>query len=352
MPKSNSNSEDRNSVDRCDQKLKTLCVLQILMDYTDEDHAISRVELTDYLEKEYGIVAERKGIYRDMDAVLNYLDSPRMRSMGFQLETRRDGNITMYYLKKRMFTTGELKVLVDAVRSSKFTEEKQADLLTKKIRSLGSTYEAKQLKSNIKPLGRVTQNPSVMRTLDVINLAMDEGTKMQCRYNAYNREKKLVPVHDGKLYLLSPWDLYYDNGRYYLIAYDEGDEKIKHFRVDKISSARKMGEERIGDEKFAEINTPDYASRMINMFGGEDVKVHLLCENRMANVIVDQYGSDVRIYSQGADHFEAIVDVYTSEQFYGWIIGLGGAVTITAPQKCVDDMKKITARLMKAYGVE
>lgn len=338
------------STERCDQKLKTLCVLQILMDYTDEEHAISRVELTERLEKEYNILAERKGIYRDMDAILNYLGSSRMRSAGYELETRREGNVTMYYLKKRMFTTGELKLLVDAIRSSKFTEEKQADALTKKIRSLGSTFEAKQLKSNIKPLGRVSQNPSVMRTLDVINMAMDEGTKVQCRYNAYNREKKLMPVHDGKLYILSPWDLYYDNGRYYLIAYDEGDDKIKHFRVDKISSARKMSDERVGVDKFEEINTPDYASRMINMFGGEQSSVHLLCENRMANVIVDQYGTDVRIYSQGEDHFEAIVDVYTSEQFYGWIIGLGGAVTITAPKKCVDDMKKITERLLKTYG--
>lgn len=335
------------STDRADQKLKTMLVMQILMDETDKDHAIERVGITEKLENNYGIHAERKGIYRDLETVDEYLH--RTPSSGIRLESWREANQVMYAIRERLFSVTEMKLLIDAINSSRFISKKKARDLSDKVRTLASRYQREQLKSSLQPLSRMETDNRTTGTLNVINMAMDQGREIDCQYCEWNTKGELVPRHKGQVYHLSPWQLYYDDGKYYLIAFDSEEEKIKYFRVDKIIKARLSARERKGKDVFKKENVSSYESKLFNMFGGKDARVHMLCRNYLANVIVDQFGKDVILSKVDEEHFEAVAVVTTSPQFYGWVIGLGDGMTITAPKECVDKLKEISDWMQQKY---
>lgn len=68
------------------------------------------------------------------------------------------------------------------------------------------------------------------------------------------------------------------------------------------------------------------------MFGGEEERVTLRCTNDMANVIIDQFGCETKLIKVDDEHLEAKVDVVASNQFFGWIVGIGGGVKVASPK--------------------
>ena len=97
------------------QKLRVLYVMRILLRYSDEEHPISQAEISERLNA-YGIQADRKSIYDDIK-VLN--------EFGMEIENRRS-KPAGFYVAERTFELPELKLLVDAVQSSKFITAKKS----------------------------------------------------------------------------------------------------------------------------------------------------------------------------------------------------------------------------------
>jgi predicted DNA-binding transcriptional regulator YafY len=154
--------------------------------------------------------------------------------------------------------------------------------------------------------------------------------------------------HDGAFYDVSPWALCWDDEKYYLIGYDNDAEKIKYFRVDKMTDTSVVNEPRKGKKEFSKIDISDYTNRLFGMFAGDEETVTLYCKNEMANVIIDRFGKKVPIVKVDEEHFTVAVKVSVSQMFLGWVMALDG-VKIISPDSVVEKMKERISKLYDEY---
>ena len=222
-------------------------------------------------------------------------------------------------------------MLVDSVQAARFLSVKKSNRLIKKLAALSSRGEAVLLRRQLYVADRnKSDNESIFYNIDAIHGAIAEDREITFVYWQYDLTKKRVPCKSGARYCVSPFALVWDDEFYYLIAYDAADARIKHYRVDKMSAIRVSDSARKGTEAFAALDMTQYTSRNFSMFAGEDADVVLDCDRDMIGVIVDRFGTDVSIHAQ-EDRFRAFVKVAVSEQFFGWVAALGGAVRIAGP---------------------
>ena len=206
------------------QKIKILYLMNILLENTDDLHGLTLDEITEKLSA-YGIDAERKTLYDDFEV---------LRTFGMDIDKRKESKLVRYYVLSRNFELSELKLLVDAVQSSKFITRKKSLELIKKLEQFSSVYQAQQLNRQVYVANRIkTMNESIYYTVDEIHEAISANKKISFQYFRWNEKKEKVLSHDGKIYSVSPFALTWDDENYYMIAYDSEVEKIKHFRVDK-----------------------------------------------------------------------------------------------------------------------
>lgn len=324
---------------RSNQKLKIMYLMKILMEYTDEEHDITLVEIAQKL-KAYGITAERKSLYSDIE---------NLRTYGMDIEGSQYDRTYHYKVVNRQFELAELKLLVDSVQSAKFITEKKSRELIEKIEGYSSKFEAEKLNRQVNVAGRVkTQNTRVYYSVDAIHEAISDNKQIEFQYFVWNANKEMELKHDGAYYSISPWALCWDDEKYYLVGYDNKEEKIKHFRVDKMTNTAVVNESRKGKREFSKINMSEYSNRLFGMFDGDIQSVRLLCENYAANIIIDRFGHDVPFVKVDDSHFETVVKVSVTPLFFGWIMAIPG-VKIISPESAVNAMKEEILRLQKLY---
>lgn len=322
------------------QRLKLLYLLDILNTYTDDEHALSMSEIVEKLSA-CGVNAERKALYTDIEELRNY---------GADIIGEKDGQSFSYRIGNRKFELAELKLLVDAVQSSKFITSKKSKELIKKLEGETSKYHATTLSHQVFVAGRVkTMNESIYYNVDLIHTAIAENVKVRFRYFMWNENKKQVYRRDGAFYSVSPWGLTWDDENYYLIGYDDEYESIRYYRVDKMKKIAVTNEPREGKEHFKSLDMALYSKKRFGMWDGEETEVELLCENYMAGVIIDRFGKNTPFLKQDDEHFIAKVPVAVSIQFLGWIMSLGDGVKIVGPDFVVEQMKDEIERLNEMY---
>lgn len=321
------------------QKLKMIYLMDKFIKDTDENHGITIDDMIEYLAG-YDIKAERKSLYDDIDCLNNY---------GMDIIKEKKGRETYYKLVSREFELAELKLLVDAVQSSKFMTVNKTRQLIKKLESLSSNHQAVELQRQVHVINRVKNpNEKIYLMVDMLHEAIHKQVQVEFQYAAWNLKKELVPRHDGKKYRVSPWALTWDDENYYLIGYDEEEAKIKHFRVDKLLKLNLTTEERHGKELFNKFDLATYSKKTFGMFGGEEQSIKLKVDNDMVGVMIDRFGSDIMIIpDKDGEHFTINVDVAISDQFIGWLIGLGTSVQVVAPEyvrkKIKDNLQMIVS---------
>ncbi len=322
------------------QKLKLYYLSKIFHEKTDDEHVLTMPEIQQQLEK-YGITADRKSLYDDIDA---------LRGLGFDIIGEKEGRNFFYHMGSKQFEIAELKLLVDAIQSSKFITEKKSSALIKKLASLASDYEGQQLKRQVVVQGRIkAMNESLYYIVDEIHAAIGKNVKIRFNYLKWDVNKRLVP-RKGTKYEVSPWALTWDDENYYLIAYDSEVGKIKHYRVDKMKNIEHATDRREGREVFEEIDMATYSKMNFGMFGGEKTKVKIRFNNDIVGVLLDRFGRDISIRpTEDESWSEACVDVAFSEQFLGWIFSLGDNVVITGPEEAVRRFKADLDKLRKLY---
>ena len=322
------------------QKLKLYYLSRIMMEKTDDEHFITMPEIQRALEG-YGVTADRKSLYDDLEA---------LRVLGIDVIGEKDGRSYVYHVGKKQFEIAELKLLVDAIQSSKFITEKKSNELIKKLTGLASNYEASQLKRQVVVQGRIkTMNESIYYIVDDIHNAITNNKKIRFEYLKWNLEKKMERRMD-KMYEVSPWALTWDDENYYMIGFDADAGKIKHYRVDKMRDIELTDDNREGKEHFKKFDMAAYARMNFGMFGGEEVRVKLQFENDMVGVLLDRFGKDISIYKTNKKGWsETYVDVALSDQFLGWIFSLGTKVKIVSPEEVVERFHAEIKNLNKLY---
>ena len=321
-------------------KLKLLYLIRIFWEETDDRNALTAEEIIEKLG-ERGIHEDRKTLYRDLE---------ELRAFGLDIiREKREWN-HFYHLGAREFELPELKLLVDAVQASRFITLNKSRTLIRKLESLTSRHEASRLHRQVFISGRVkTMNESIYYNVDKIHEAINTDMQIRYKYVQWNLEKRAVPRHDGAWYQISPWALMWDNQNYYMVGYDAGEKKIKHFRVDKMQNITVTQEAREGRETFRKFDVPRYANTHFKMFGGEEKAVTLEADNDMAGVIIDRFGKEIEIRPVDDEHFRTDVRVAVSPQFLGWVMSMGGGVRITGPEDVVTLMKSELEKLRKQY---
>ena len=325
---------------RSDQKRKLLLLLRILEEQSDEEHPIPLARLIGKLEEE-GISAERKSLYDDMETL-------RLHGVDVVNDKRRG-----YYIGRREFQLAELKLLVDAVQSSRFITEKKSRELIGKLERLTSVHEARQLQRQVYVSGRVkAMNESIYYNIDRLHAGIAAGKQLSFLYFDYGVNKERVYRRAGARYTVSPYALIWDNENYYLVAYAADTGDIRHYRVDKMRDIQPTDQPRLGGEAFAAFDLGQYSARHFGMYGGRTERVTLRCQNRLVGVVLDRFGRDVMLAPDGEEHFTVTVQVAVSPQFFGWVFGLTGGVRITSPAPVAAEMAAQLREVAGQYDVE
>jgi predicted DNA-binding transcriptional regulator YafY len=313
--------------------------MRILLDKTDEDHSITMSEILENLQN-YGISAERKSIYDDIES---------LRLYGLEIECIKCKTFS-YHIVHRQFELPELKLLVDAVQSSKFITHKKTNDLIKKIESLASTYEASKLQRQVYVAKRIkTQNESIYYNVDKIHEAISVNVRISFQYFEWTIDKEMIFRKDGERYIISPWALTWADENYYMVGFDDEGGIIKHYRVDKMKDIQITDTRRQGKEQFKGLDMAVYSKRLFGMYGGKEETVKLQFENKLVGVVIDQFGKEIQIRKEKEDHFTVNVKIEVSQTFLGWIFGLGSGVKILSPVNVVEQMQRMVDLAVKIY---
>ncbi len=314
-------------------KLRALALAKIMFERTDEDHYLTTAQLQQILEEDYHLPTHRTTIPGDI-AVL--------QEFGIDIQVIRSSQIR-YNLINRDFDYAELKLLIDAVASSKFISKDKSENLAERIAALGGLNKAEELKRNISVEQRIkTENERVIFIIDQINEAINRGKMMKFQYFEYNVKKERKPRYDGYYYRVSPYRLVWNGDFYYVVCCKDKKDTISSYRIDRMVGAPIIMDE---DAKPLpkDFDMDKFLNTSMRMFASETTKVTLICNNSVMDAIIDRFGEDVETYAYDMDNFKAEVEVATNKMFYMWIFGFGGKVKIKGPE----DIKQKYCEMLK-----
>lgn len=305
------------------QKLRLLYMKDILEKHTDEDHGISRDNFETYLSHWHVDAPTRKTFYDDLDALEDY-----------GMDIARDPYGKSYKLLSREFDLPEIKLIIDAIQSSKSIPESMTRTIIEKMESLCSKYQARGLHRDVIVSGRVkTLNEGIQNNIDYIHLAISTDKQITFKYFDYNTQLKKQYRKRGAKYTISPYALVYSDENYYLLAYDKAYKEIRPYRVDRMEGVNIVNESiREGKEAFDAIDMRKFQKYTFSMYTGEVKEVTMVFTNNMMNAVVDRFGRDIFVNKEDDYHFRVSVEVAVSPQFYGWVFGLGKMVRIVGPE--------------------
>ena len=314
-----------------DAKIRPLYLLKILKEETDEDHYLTTAQLCSILEKRYGIETFRTTIKSDIDL---------LRQAGASIQITRSTQ-NLYNYIERDFDIPEIKMLLDAVLSSKcITKDKSAKLVAK-LSELAGPYKSKELKRNLIVDGRIKQeNEQVFLVVDVINDAINRRKKIRFQKADYNVKKERVLHNGGEQYVFSPYSLVWDGDYYYVVGYSDKYQSIGSHRVDRIYKRPEMLEETVVAPS-PEFDINKYINTMFRMYDAPRQIVELQVDNDLMDPIIDKFGPNVTTYACDQHSFRVEATVSIGTTFYNWVFGFHGKVKIRTPENVRDEYKRL-----------
>ncbi|MBQ6711472.1 MAG: WYL domain-containing protein [Clostridia bacterium] len=309
------------------QKAKLLYLARILSQQTDQEHPMTIARMMDLLQAQGVDVRDRKSLYDDLET---------LRVFGMDIEKQREGRSVGYYVAGREFELPELKLLVDAVQSSRFITHNKTNQLIRKVESLASVHQARQLQRQVYVTRRIkAMNESIYYTVDALHEAIDSGKQIRFHYFewALGRGRERVEKRlrrGGGWYQVSPFSLVWDNENYYLVAFETESGTVRHYRVDKMQNLTVTDLPREGlPENF---DPAAYAGSLFGMYNGVQETVKLRFENSLIGVVADRFGREVFLSPDGDSHFTVTTKVAVSPQFLSWVFSFGPQAQILSPE--------------------
>lgn len=310
-------------------KKRLLLILELLHKSTDEDHPISTVEIVEFLNKK-GITIDRKTLSSDIKLLTD---------MDYDIVTIKSSP-NKYFWGNRTFEIPELKMLIDAVSSARFITRKKSNDLIEKIVALAGEAQHTQMNRHIVATARAkSDNKKLYYIVDTITDAINQKKKIQFKYTEYNADKEKVFRHNGEVYTLSPYVLYWNEDYYYVVGYYDKRDSVAAFRVDRLHNPKIIDKEAVAKPKG--FNIDDYANKIFKMFDGEEVMVELECDNSLMKYVIDHYGLDIETRRHTEKTFIANVPATLSPTFFGWIFQFDGKMRIISPEIAKEKYKSM-----------
>ena len=359
------------------QKMKPYLVYDYLMKHSDASHVVSAAEIVGYLQ-ECKIDAERRSIYKDIEAINkavllttgSHYTVPKAETIEEAEELLLDEKEKTiiydehrkgFYVRKRHYKVDDIRLLAECVYAAKFIDEKRAKRLVNVVCDLVSEHYAEDIKRDAFLLDRVkTDNAAIYGLVSKISAAMSlkrnkqthTPEKIKFKYMSYTIQNGIrrTERRKGEWYTVSPYKLLISDGNYYLMGYDDKMKKMVNYRVDRMKDLELTGEPRDGKEVFEALNLETYLQEHFGMFHGERDHITIRALNMLLDTFVDRFGTRDVIYAKDDDnHFTAIVNVAVSNQFYGWLCGLGNRVKIISPAPAAEAFKQYLDKMRSLY---
>ena len=319
------------------QKLKIFYILDYLQRNSHENHPVRAQELIDMLQNKYGIICERKTVYSDIAALQDY---------GVDI-VALPGKNGGYYIASRNFELPELKLLIDAVQSSRFLTEKKSRELIEKLCNQCSVHDAKLVRRDVLVSGRVkSMNETIYYNVDAIQEAIGQNRQITFRYFDWDLDGKRR--YRSKNYEASPYGLCQDNENCYLLAFTDR-HGITSYRVDRMSDIQLLDAARTPCPELTGKNLTEHANRLFQMFSGESAEVKLRFHRSLINVVVDRFGRETMLIPDGDEHFVFTVRVAVSPMFLSWVIGFGNKAKVLHPQSVIDSCTQMCREALEQY---
>ena len=327
------------------KKLVILYILDILQKYTDEEHRLSQKEIQDILRREYEMTVDRKAVKRNLLNLIEYGSNIEYREVSRKDIFRKKDFVsykgtsdfadkeiseddllwTDFYLKQK-FTNEELRLLIDSMLFSKHIPYSQAKELIKKLESLSNIY-FKSCSQYIYPLPvERTDNKQVFYNIAILDDAIRKKKKVLFEYAEYHTDKKmhLKKREDGSVreYIITPYQMAVQEGKYYLICnYDKYDD-ISNYRVDRIRNIQILEEkgkpfETLKWSGHQPMNLNEYMKEHVYMYSSENVFVKFRIVKAMISDVIDLFGKGVNFSEETDTHVSVSVHVNerAAEQF-------------------------------------
>ena len=314
-------------------KATILCVYEVLKKYSDENHIISAEKIREKLKILFDVDMERRAIYRNIEA---------LRSMGIDIEGYTD-NREGYYLKDRTFEPSEIRLLCDAVAASDIIKEKTSKEIICKLIDTQSIFQGRMLQKTVyvKDKQKVL-NKQLFYNIDTLNIAINQGCKVAVRLLEYNMDIELVEKSNG-LIVISPYATMWASGNYYILAKEEGEDDLTHYRIDYLKDIVIL--ERNVDMIFGGINPAQYAERFI-FFKGEHIERYdIECDKSVWNILAENFGNNLTVIR--TDNEKVLVKVKSIPSVMkDWVLMHLNQCEVIAPKHFRDEIQKT---LMEAY---
>ena len=311
------------------QKLKIFYILDYLQKNSHEEHPVRASELISMLERQHSILCERKTIYSDIAALQDY---------GIDIVSI-PGKNGGYYIASRNFELPELKLLIDAVQSSRYLTEKKSRELIEKLCDQCSVFDAKLMRRDVMVSGRVkSMNETIYYSIDTIQDAIADNKQITFRYFDWGIDGKRH--FREKDYQASPYGLCQDNENCYLLAHSQR-HGITSYRIDRMCDIRMTDEVRTPCPELTGKQLQEHANRLFQMYSGDPVTVKMRFHRELCNVVLDRFGRNTMLIPDGDAHFTFTVSVAVSPMFLSWVIGFGKKAQILYPQSVVDQCRAL-----------
>ena len=306
-------------------KGRLLFLEHYLLENTDEEHPVTTEELIRIYDK-HGYKANRNTI-RDGISVL--------QESGIDIVIDQHGKYKTFCIGSRLFEPAEIKMLADAVASSRFITREKSKALIIKLTELASKHNRKRLMKNALSTNMIKSvSRGIFLSIDKISTAIESGKKISFKYIDYLPTKEEFLRHGGKVYVVSPYALLWNDDRYYVPSYSDEKHCIVPFRVDRMRNVKILKEDSVSDNSF---DAAEYSRKVLQMFDGNEPEcdVTLIAENKYMLNIIDRFGEDVQTKIIDNEHFSAVVTVRPSVTFFAWVFRFSGGIRITAPNDVV-----------------
>ena len=295
-----------------------LLLRQYLYQQTDEQHPASVTDILAFWQQ-HGIQAGRKSVYTDIELLQN---------AGMDIVCVKSSQ-NRYFVGQRLFELPELKLLVDAVESSRFITEKKSTALIKKLGHLTSTAQAEQLNRRIYMGGTPKpENEGIYYNVDTIHNAVQKKQQITFRYFEYTPKKEKILKHDGYKYRFSPYAMIWNRDCYYAVGWSEKHGKIAQFRVDRMTAVEPLEQTAVQTPDF---DPAEYVRKVFGMYPDNLCTVELLCDNEVMRSVIDRFGENVQTETVDEQHFRATVEVAPSPPFFSWVFTFSGKIRIVSP---------------------
>ena len=311
------------------QKLKIFYILDYLQQNSHEEHPVRAAELIHMLDRQHNIRCDRKTEYSDIAALMDY---------GVDIVTK-SGKNGGYFIASRNFELSELKLLIDAVQSSRYLTEKKSRELIEKLCKECSVHDARLMKRNVLVSGRVkSMNETIYYSVDTIQEAIAENKQITFRYFDWGIDGKRR--YREKDYQASPYGLCQDSEYYYLLAHSDR-HGVTSYRIDRMSDIALSSADRTPCPELTGKALIEHANRLFHMYSGDAVDVKMRFHKDLTNVVIDRFGNNTMLIPDGNDHFVFTVRVAVSPMFLSWVIGFGKKARIVYPESVKDQCRQM-----------